>query len=293
MTLTQLKHFESLSKTQHYQRSAELLGISQPALSRSIGALELELGAPLFERRGRNIALSRFGRVFAEHIGTALYELDQGVTRVRELSDPEKGQIDISLTYAIANIYFPKLLQEYAKKADLSKLHFQFRQVNTPNVLEHIQEGLSEIGFCAYMEDRPEIRFYPLMECPLCLAVPPEHPLAERKSIRLEEVAPYPLILSVDQTHYTEELLRSRGLEPIVVCRMGEDRSIANLVASGLGASILPYDPQLSVCGVRLITIRDTSRAFYMVVSKTRSLSATAKQFVDFVLKIQVLSKSM
>ena len=243
----------------------------------------MELGAPLFERRGRNITLSRFGRVFAEHIGVALHELDQGITRVRELSDPEKGQIDISLTYAIANIYFPKILQEYAKKVDLSKLHFQFRQVNTPNVLDHIQEGVSEIGFCAHMEDRPEIRFYPLMQCPLCLAVPQGHPLAERRSVVLEEVASYPLILSVDQTHYTEELLQSKGLNPIVVCRMGEDRSIANLVASGLGVAILPYDPQLSVCGVRLVAIEGASREFYMVVSKTRMLSSAAKCFVEFI----------
>ena len=75
MTLRQLQHFENLARTQHYQRSAELLGISQPALSRSISSLELELGAPLFEKQGRNVVLNRFGRVFAEHIFTAIHEL--------------------------------------------------------------------------------------------------------------------------------------------------------------------------------------------------------------------------
>ena len=287
MTLNQLQHFESLARTQHYQRTAELLGISQPALSRSISALEVELGAPLFERRGRNVVLSRFGRVFAEHIRTAMYELDKGVTLVRELSDPEKGAIDISLTYAIANLYFPNILRSYVKDRAQTKFSFQFRQANTPKVLDDVREGLSEIGFCAYMEDQPEIRFYPLFRCPLCLVAPKNHSLAKCSSVTLEEIGQYPLILSVDQTHYTETLLQARGIEPVIACRMGEDRAIANLVSCGFGLSILPYDPQLLACDIALVSIQDPQayRDFYMVVSKNRMLSASAKHFFDYVQK--------
>lgn len=113
MTLHQLQYFEILARTQHYQRTAELLGISQPTLSRAINSLELELGTPLFERQGRNVVLSRFGRIFAEHIFSAMQELNTGIDHVRELLDPEKGSIDVSLIYAVANIYFPRLLRGY------------------------------------------------------------------------------------------------------------------------------------------------------------------------------------
>lgn len=286
MTLHQLQYFESLARTQHYQRTAELLGISQPTLSRAISALELELGAPLFERRGRNVVLSRFGRVFSKHVFTAMHELNTGISHVRDLTNPEKGSIDVSLNYSISNMYLPRLLRSYLDSNPHIHAAFQFRQSNTPSVLNDIREGLSEIGFCSYMHDQPEIRFYPLVRCPLSLLLSQNHPLVHSPTITLRDISQYPLILSVDETHYLENLLLEQGLVPIVACRMGEDRSIANLVACGFGSAILPYDPQLTATGVILRPISDSCayRDFYMVISRTRPLSSHAKHFRDFIL---------
>ena len=284
MTLHQLRHFESLAHTQHYQRSAELLGVSQPALSRSISALELELGAPLFERQGRNVTLSRFGRVFAEHIFAAMEEIDAGSARVRDLTDPQKCVLDISLNYIVANLYLPRLLRRYAQGR--KEIAFQLRQANTPEILSNVLEGRSEIGLCAYMEDQPGIRFYSVFRCPLRLVAPPDHPLARRDQVSLEEIGQYPLILSMDKTHYIENMLLALGVRPIVACRMGEDRSIANFVACGFGLSILPYDPQLEVCGVSLVPIQDSCayREFYLALARGRPLSAHCRDFCRYIL---------
>lgn len=286
MTLHQLRHFESLAHTQHYQRSAELLGVSQPALSRSINALELELGAPLFERQGRNVILSSFGRAFAEHIFAAMQEIDAGTAHVRDLTDPGKSVLDISLNYVMANLYFPHILRSYVEQHKEKEIVFQLRQSNTPEILRNVLEGRSEIGLCSYMEDQPKIRFHPILRCPLRLVAPPDHPLARRDQVSLEEIAQYPLILSVDKTHYIENLLRDLGIRPIVSFRMGEDRSIANLVSCGFGLSILPYDPQLEVCGVMLVPIQDSCayREFYLAVARSRPLSAHSKAFCRFIL---------
>ena len=188
MTLHQLRHFESLAHTQHYQRSAELLGVSQPALSRSISALELELGAPLFERQGRNVVLSRFGRVFAEHIFAAMDEINTGFAHVRDLTDPKKCVLDISLNYIAANLYLPQLLRGYTRLNPEKELVFQLRQANTPEILRNVLEGRSEIGLCSYMEDQPGIHFSPLVRYPLRLVTPPDHPLAQRDQVSLEEI---------------------------------------------------------------------------------------------------------
>ena len=240
MTLRQLQHFENLARTQHYQRSAELLGISQPALSRSISSLELELGAPLFEKQGRNVVLNRFGRVFAEHIFTAIHEIDTGAAHLRDMTDPRKGVIEMSLNYATSNIYLPRILRAYMAGRNQDELTFQFRQSNTPAILTDVREGISELGLCSYMEDQPEILLYPVVRCPLLLLAPPGHALARREQASLQEISRHPMIFSVDKTHYIENLLHSQGLDPIIACRMGEDRSIANLVACGFGLSVLP-----------------------------------------------------
>lgn len=287
MTLNQLQNFQSLARTQHYQHSAEQLGISQPALSRSISSLELELGATLFEKKGRNVVLSRFGRVFAEHIFTAMHEIDTGVAHVRDLTDPEKSVVEISLNYAAANIYLPSILRKYMDLKHKKELTFQFRQSNTPDILKDVREGISEIGFCAYMEDQPEIRYYPVVHAPLRLLAPLGHSLAAKSQVTLKEISQYPQIFSVDKTHYVENMMLTQGLQPIVACRMGEDRSIANLVACGFGLSVLPYDPQLEACGVALVPISDECayREFYLAISRTRMLSSRARDFCSFVLK--------
>lgn len=286
MTLHQLRHFESLAHTQHYQRSAELLGVSQPALSRSISAQEAELGAPLFEKQGRNVVLSRFGRAFAEHIFSAMSELDTGLARVRDLTDPQKCVLDISLNYIIANLYLPHILRGYVRRRGDREIAFHLRQANTPEIISNLLEGRSEIGLCSYMEDQPEIRFHPLVRCPLRLVAPPDHPLARQSQVTLREIGQYPLIFSVDKTHYIENMLLGLGVRPIVACRMGEDRSIANFVACGFGLSILPYDPQLEVCGVSLVPIQDSCayREFYLALARGRPLSTHSRDFCRYIL---------
>lgn len=89
MNLNQLKYFDRLSYTLHYQHAAEQLGISQPALSRSISALEEELGAPLFDRTKRTVTLSECGQEFARHIRTAMREIETAEAAVHEMADPK------------------------------------------------------------------------------------------------------------------------------------------------------------------------------------------------------------
>lgn len=79
MSLQQLQYFVAVAEEQHVTRAAERLHISQPPLSRQIQALEDELGQPLFERRGRGIVLTDFGRFFAGRAAAILAEVERAL----------------------------------------------------------------------------------------------------------------------------------------------------------------------------------------------------------------------
>lgn len=72
MNLRHLEFFITLAKTEHMAKAAELLDISQPSLSYAINSLEEELGAPLFERDGRNIKLTNYGKIYLKYAQSSL-----------------------------------------------------------------------------------------------------------------------------------------------------------------------------------------------------------------------------
>src|SRR5580700_3809958 len=86
MELQQLKYFREVAAREHVTRAAEKLFVSQSAISRAVTQLEEELGVPLFYRQGRAVVLSRYGRLFLEHVNRALSILESGKRLLREQS---------------------------------------------------------------------------------------------------------------------------------------------------------------------------------------------------------------
>lgn len=288
MNIYQLRAFSLLSTNLHYQKTADLLGVSQPSLSRTIKSLENELGVPLFERQGRGVVLSKYGSAFAAHVNISVRELDEGLSRVKDLLNPQNLNIHIAVNYFLSMDYLPTLITEFEKDGENQGLNFILTQTNTHTILSDLRAGLNEIGFCSYMKDQPDIRFTPIQKCPLCAIVPLDHPLAKKDKTTLEEVARYPLVMSRDKTYFSEELFRKAHLTPNVVFRMNEDHAIANFVARGHGLSVLPRQNQLAACGVKLLELEDESafRIFYMATSRNHALSPAALKFYHYAKKM-------
>src|ERR1700693_6496763 len=100
MELQQLRYFREVAEREHVTRAAESLFVSQSAISRAVTQLEEELGVPLFYRQGRAVVLSRYGRLFLEHVNRALSILESGKRLLREQSGEE----------------VPRLIKEYCRK---------------------------------------------------------------------------------------------------------------------------------------------------------------------------------
>ena len=97
MDLLQLRYFKALAEEQHFTRTAEVLHISQPALSKVIQKLESELGCNLFDRVGRNVRLSKYGEIFLVHVNAVFSELGTGKLELDRMNQYENCSLSLAL----------------------------------------------------------------------------------------------------------------------------------------------------------------------------------------------------
>jgi DNA-binding transcriptional LysR family regulator len=96
MNWQQLEYFKTVAETQNFTSAANLLSVTQPALSKAISKLEEELNVPLFEKNGRNIKLTRFGSMFLIHANAAINEISKGIQELQDIINPMAGTVSIS-----------------------------------------------------------------------------------------------------------------------------------------------------------------------------------------------------
>ena len=99
MNLSQLQYFKVLAQEEHYTRAAQMLSITQPSLSHAISQLEQELGTRLFEKKGRNVVLTRYGKMFLPYVEESLKVLNEGAQRIQEVNGSRHGIIHLAYIY--------------------------------------------------------------------------------------------------------------------------------------------------------------------------------------------------
>src|SRR5215813_15375912 len=96
MDLLQLHYFQTVARLEHVTRAAEELRVAQPALSKTIARLETELGVPLFDRRGRRVALNTCGRAFLRHVERLFMALEDGRQELADLASLTRGTVTVA-----------------------------------------------------------------------------------------------------------------------------------------------------------------------------------------------------
>lgn len=286
MNLNQLKAFCVLARTLHYSRAAEELEIAQPSLSRMICQLERELDAPLFEKQGRGIILSKQGTLFYSYVNRGLEEIERGTLAVQELMHPGSGTIDFAFIYALSPTYIPQLIQNFFGNKNNKNIRFRFYQLNSRYIVQKLKDGSCDIGLCSFVENEPLIDFRPIVKQEYVLMVSNHHPLARKDSVTLEEAAMYDFILPLDKTSYVEQQFSKLGITPRVTSRVEEDHAAAALVSINLGIAIIPKNKILEQYDVKLLPFEPYPlyRKFYMATLRDKHFTPAAENFYRFLL---------
>lgn len=239
MELDQLRYFLRVAERGNFTRAAGDLMISQPALSRSIQKLEDELGQPVFERKSRSVTLTDAGTLLQARAQQVLSILDD--TRAEITDDGKSGRIRIGAIPTIAPYYLPQVLRQFSKQFPDATVIVQ--ENTTDNLIKSCTQGEIDLAILALPIPAKYLEVEELFEEELFLVLPPEHPLADKKSIRLADVEPYPFVL-LDEAHCLSDNIvsfcRQRSFQPVAVEKTSQLAMVQELVSLSHGVSMIP-----------------------------------------------------
>lgn len=284
--LTQLDYFLAVVRLQHVTKASELLAITQPALSHSISKLEEELGVPLFERRGRNIQVSRYGRMFAESVERALAELEKGKQALEDQANPESGVIRVAYLNILGAELIPKLIRGFHQQHP--KIRFELVQGNHTFISGNMESGECDLMISSAKLESDDYEWVPMVKAPLYVVVPHTHSLARREAVELKVLTGEPFI---EVKHYcglktTLESCFSRvGFAPTVAYEAEDLMTVAGFVSAGLGLSILPKSSGIMLDGLVWLPIKDEGSfcEIGLVKKRDKFLAPATQRFSEYV----------
>lgn len=239
----QLRNFIVLAEALHFSKAAQTLILTQPSLSRQIAALEAEVGTPLFARHSRSVALTAAGMEFLQHARAITGALDMAVRSTRAATRGERGELQVSFTSVAAWTLLPALLKQYTDAHPAVTL--SLNELLPKDLGPAVERGETDLALTFPMPDRTELRYHPLHHEPLCAVLPASHPLASAEPFDVSSLSNEPFISGprvnapLLQDAVTQ-CCRAAGFEPKVRIQTHLQQTIVNLVAEGLGVSLVP-----------------------------------------------------
>ena len=243
ITLRQLTYFKALAEQRNFGRAAETVNISQPALSVQIREMGTTLGAPLVERRARDVVLTPFGRLILDHAGRVLDEM-QALTEAARWQGGLVGRLSLGIIPTIAPYILPGAL-EALRSGDIM-LDVQVREARTDQLLAEVRSGQLDAAIMALPVGDNGLEARALFEDCFLLAGTAAR-LASlgqgAEALRPTLLAHSPLLLLEDGHCLTDQALevcgRGRGHAQI---DMGASSlgTLSRLVAAGFGLTLMP-----------------------------------------------------
>ncbi|MFT4199626.1 hydrogen peroxide-inducible genes activator [Gordonia sp. (in: high G+C Gram-positive bacteria)] len=237
-----LRAFVAVARKLHFGSAATELGISQPALSQALAALETGLGMRLVERTTRRVFLTSQGEALLPRAVAVVRAVDEMLLAARGAEDPLKGGLRLGLIPTVAPYVLPAILSGVAGR--LPELTLQVVEDQTARLLDQLRDGVLDVAVLALPVDAAGIAEIPMYDEDFVLALPTGHRLAGRKRVDPADMADLPLLL-LDEGH----CLRDQALE---VCQLagfrpdlGQTRAASlatavQCVEGGLGVTLIP-----------------------------------------------------
>jgi DNA-binding transcriptional LysR family regulator len=255
MHYRQIETFRAVVLTGSASRAAELLDITQPAVSRAVAELERSVGFALFDRSSGRLSPTAEGRLLFVEVDKAFVGLDKLRAEAARIRDFGAGAIRIASLSAFANTVIPKAIQAFNKRHPGIPITLQIRGSSV--VRELVASGSFDLGIAADEVDLTGIHHEHFGRSYGVCALPPGDPLAFKDSITAEDLDGRPFVALAPEDRARQRLenvLNQRGIRPRIIVETPSSSTVCALVLAGVGIGMVNPCAAAGFVGLGLIT---------------------------------------
>lgn len=238
ITFRQLETFAEVARQQSFTRAAEALHLTQPAVSIQIRQIVETIGLPLFEQNGREIALTAAG----EELLTTVHDLDDAWNRfesaIDDLKGFKRGKLRVGLV-TTAKHFLPRMLGDFYRR--YPDIDIQLEIANRQGIVERLLGNQDDLYVMSYPPTNLDIVSQPFLDNEYVVLAPEAH-WAVGKALTLQELATEPFLLREQGSgsrHVIDQHMRDTGIQLKVRLSLASNEAIRELVASGMGLTVL------------------------------------------------------
>lgn len=293
MNWQHLMYFLTLAKWLNYRKASDELFVDISTVSKAITGLEEVLGVSLFQKDGRKLHLTKYGKIFLDHVNNANTEIQEGIQTLESLSDTYEGAIKVSSMYTLVSYYLPEVLKILLSSNP--ELDINLYQSPTSQIVDDVINQEVDLGLCGEIDlDKysDKLNWERLFNEDIVLVVPEAHPLACQEAVSIHDILDESFIGYNDLTGIRFNIYQALGkrfdenIQLDYQFKVNEESSITGLVRAGLGIALLPLTPYLNLSGLKVIELSDfyVIRNIYLIWNKSVPLTKGARLFRDTVL---------
>lgn len=284
MDLRQLRHFIAVAEEEHFSRAARRANIVQSALSTSIRTLEEELGTQLFVRTTRKVRLTEAGRVLLVHARIVLDAAQAARDAVAKVAGLERATLHLGAVPGLPTfIDIASMLATFRER--YPGVDVQLSLANATQLLEKIKDGEVDIAVLPLSEPQAGLETITVARDPLGLVCAPGHRFAQRKSVRLHELADQSFV-DFEQgwaaRHLTDRAFEKAGISRQTAFEVSDRDTMLALVQRGLGIALMPSSA-IRRFSVPVVTVTDPEIEWELVAAWStggEALDATRQAFL-------------
>lgn len=241
MEMHQLRYVVAVARTGSFSRAAERCHVAQPSLSQQIQKLEDELGQRLFNRMKRGVKLTAAGESFLPRALRILEEVEAARREAEDTQTLVRGTVTVGALPTIAPYLLPGVIAQFSEKYPGVEVVVQ--EETTARLLKMTAAFEVDLAIVSPPIDETGLEVQRLFSEELLLAVPVNHALAQKKSVKLADLEVERFILMKEGHCLGDQVLgfcNRRNFQPRVSCRSAQIETVQALVATGLGVSLVP-----------------------------------------------------